>query len=542
MIAVRGRFVRRFFELAPRTSVRTTFLWPALLASVLLAVPIGSARADETAGDADSLIAQWIRASESLAGAVGGEASPSAVAHAESLLVALRIACLSTLEDDVSGDRGRIDRELGPRLAVRATSDTEGSVPERLLPEIESGLARCALLRDDLPAVWHHLEKSRDFRTDPVSLEEMQSVLYGSEAALLLYDGGAHGDPVALWITATQARGTILPARSEMMRSANAARMPTADSDFASRFLPDRPREDTVRRIYVAPPLGLESYPFDFLDQPVSYTPTGSMLRDRSSPRLWSGTKLVVLTGGDGARAASSPSRSSTQSSSAESDRDEEASPRAYEIARAAVRGAAIVHEHASALQLRQVAHDEPIVLHLDLIAAHHPEAPERSAILCTESDSVPAAEIAELDLAADLVVIEAADRAMSFALGRGGLADAFLSAGARSVVIPRWKVDARVAERFHAELYTQLHRSLPRDEAFRNAQEALLEAGTDPRDVYAFAHWGAGNVPVYVLSRKDSVVPLLLGWLTFLPPVVFVVAYLRRRYLRNARLRTDDD
>jgi hypothetical protein len=365
---------------------------------------------------------------------------------------------------------------------------------------------------------------SRDPYTEPLSLEEMQSVLYGSEAGLLIYDGGAWNPPIALWVTATQAKGTALPARAAMMRAADAAGARfAAHPEFASQFIPARPVNDTIRRIYLAPPLGLESFPFEVMDHPLSYTPTGSVLRDRSRPRLWSGTKLVVYTSGSAAP------------SSTASENGERTTIPAYEHARAAVRQDAILHENATAMELRDLAEDEPIVLHLDLIAAHHPEAPGESGIVCADMESVTASEIAALGIAADMVSIEAAsDDGTPFGLGRGGLVDAFLDAGARSVVIPRWKVDPQISTRFYAELYEQLHRALPRDEAFRNAQQALLESGVAPREVYAFAHWGAGNVPVYVLSRKDSVLPLLIGWLAFLPPVVIVVAYLRRRYLRN--------
>jgi hypothetical protein len=468
----------------------------------------------------DPIIARWIDASEILAGMTDdAPASSRQIERVEALLDTLRSACLAELDA-----RKLPDGTHGDRRVVRSVPDTERPIAELLLPEVESALARCALLRNDAAALWRHLEMSRDPYTEPLSPEEMQSVLYGSEAGLLIYDGGAWSPPIALWVTATQAKGTALPTRAAMMQAANAAGARfAADPDFASQFIPARPTQDTIRRIYLEPPLGLESFPFDAMNHPVSYTPTGSMLRERSSPRLWSGTKLVVYTSG------------SVEPSPTASESGARPKPPAYEQARAAVRNDAILHGNATAMELRKVSEDEPIVLHLDLIAAHHPEAPGEAGIVCADLKSVSAAEIAALGIAADMVSIEAAsDDSTPFGMGRGGLVDAFLDAGARSVVIPRWKVDPQVSTRFYAELYEQLHRALPRDEAFRNAQQALLESGMAPRDVYAFAHWGAGNVPVYVLSRKDSVLPLLIGWLAFLPPVVIVVVYLRRRYLRN--------
>ena len=516
----------------------------ALLVSAVLVASIASAASDASSTDtppdagsidasssflpphlrgvvnSDPLIARWIDASESLAQVIEDASESSRqIERAEALLDTLRTACLSQL-----GARKLPDGTPEDRRVVRSIPDTTRSIAELLLPEIESELARCALLRNDAAALWRHLEMSRDPYTEPLSLEAMQSVLYGSEAGLLIYDGGAWNPPIGMWITATQAEGAALPARAAMMQAADAAGTRfAADPDFASRFIPARPSQDAIRRIYLAPPLGLESFPFDAMNHPVSYTPTGSMLRDRSSPRLWSGTKLVVYTSG------------SAEPSPAASESGARTTLPAYERARAAVRNDAILHGNATAMELRQVAEDEPIVLHLDLIAAHHPQEPDESGIVCADMEAVSSAEIAALGVAADLVSIEtASDDGTPFAMGRGGLVDAFLDAGARSVVIPRWNVDDRVSERFYTELYEQLHRALPRDEAFRNAQQALLESGMDPRDVYAFAHWGSGNVPVYVLSRKDSLLPLLVGWLAFLPPVVIVVAYLRRRYLRN--------
>jgi hypothetical protein len=463
-----------------------------------------------TDAEHDPLVRTWSAASESLAETTeNGSPSLHRIEQVEAQLDSVRAALIPRLEDGVY---------------VRSILDANGS--SWLLSEVESGLARCALARNDLEALWQHLEKSRDPAAIPISLKEMQSVLYGSEAALLLYDGGSKNPPIALWVSASHAQATVLPERTEMMQAASAAgERFAADPEFASRFIPVRPAGDAVRRLYVAPPLGLESFPFDPLEYPVSYIPTGSMLRVRSTPRLWSGNELVVFTGGQIPRPFSFPELAGLTP------------PRAHERARSAVRNNSIVHELGGAAELLRVPVDEPIVLHLDLIARHDPGEPDQSAIVCGDLEVVRADEIARLEITTDLVAIGAAsNREMPFALGRGNLVDAFLRAGARSVVIPRWEVDPEKAERFYSEFYAQLRRALPRDHAFRTAQVALLEAGMAPRDVYAFAHWGAGNVPVYVMSRKDSLAPLLIGWLAFLPPVVIAVAYLRRRYLRHQR------
>jgi hypothetical protein len=479
------------------------------------------------------LVGAWVEAAEQLAAAIDNEdASLQQIERAEALLDSLRAACIPDLDDKMHVRS--IPNTLGESLVLdpaafgmsksKMRHREPSSIAELLLPEVEWGLARCALARNDLQALWDHLERSRDPLAIPIPLREMQSVLYGSEAALLLYDGGSWNPPIALWVSANHAQATVLSERPAMIQAANAAGTRfAADPEFASRFIPDRPTDDSVRRLYVAPPLGLESFPFDSLQYPVSYTPTGSMLRDRSNPRLWSGNKLVIFTGAP----IPSPFRLSELSGLVP--------PRAHESARTTVRDSSILHEPGTADELLRVHEDEPIVLHLDLVTMHHPGEPDYSAIVCGDLETVQAREIAELGITTDLVVIGAAsDGDVPLALGRGNLVDAFMRAGARSVVIPRWKVDPEVAERFYAVFYDQLHQALPRDEAFRNAQLALLEEGIALRDVYAFAHWGAGNIPVYVMSRKDSVAPLLIGWIAFIPPVVIAIALLRRRYLRR--------
>src|SRR5262249_37697367 len=88
--------------------------------------------------------------------------------------------------------------------------------------------------------------------------------------------------------------------------------------------------------------------------------------------------------------------------------------------------------------------------------------------------------------LDAELVTLSACDTALGREMGGEGLLGltrAFQYAGARSVLASLWKVsDASTAvlmERF----YAGLHEGLPKDEALRAAQLALLQSAAQPLD-----------------------------------------------------------
>jgi CHAT domain-containing protein len=145
-------------------------------------------------------------------------------------------------------------------------------------------------------------------------------------------------------------------------------------------------------------------------------------------------------------------------------------------------------------------------------VAAHHffdGSAPGLSFLKLAGSDGscfIYACEIAEMPLAAQLVVLSACDTARSYvATGdeQYGMVRSFLAAGSRSVISTLWAIEDESAARFFSEFYSaSIATSLI--EALANAQRAMMK--TPPYDLPYF--WAP-----YVLSgewSKRLVIPMV--------------------------------
>ncbi|MCA9726944.1 MAG: hypothetical protein KC729_04620, partial [Candidatus Eisenbacteria bacterium] len=298
-------------------------------------------------GENVRIAALWMSA-DSLLSKLRADADPSpdAMSDLEQRLSAVRTACGGALAQRV------------PRSRFAPSDDA--SFAERLLPEVETALAWCAIRKNDLEAAWTHLEMSRNPTRPPLAWEELRSVLYGNEGGLLLYDGAYECPPVALWITADDARGFDPPARAsaaetrtrvlDALRRSSQAVL-DAEIDRLAGLVPSfHDSLADLRRVYIAPPRGFEEFPFEVFaledghaavwDRPLSYLPDGSTLEERSKPRLWSGNKLVVCTA-PGLTLATLPA-----------ELRETAPPRVEESAQSVVRDDAVRHEMVTADQL----------------------------------------------------------------------------------------------------------------------------------------------------------------------------------------------
>jgi CHAT domain-containing protein len=93
--------------------------------------------------------------------------------------------------------------------------------------------------------------------------------------------------------------------------------------------------------------------------------------------------------------------------------------------------------------------------------------------------------------LNADLVVMSGCETGLGEVTrheGILGLTRAFQYAGARSVLVSLWQIPDRSTAVLMAEFYRQLRAGIPKDEALRRAQQALLRRGA-----YAHPyHWAA--------------------------------------------------
>jgi CHAT domain-containing protein len=130
---------------------------------------------------------------------------------------------------------------------------------------------------------------------------------------------------------------------------------------------------------------------------------------------------------------------------------------------------------------------DTPNVLHIAAHAVMNPWRPRHSALLLAPSaDGNPwweAAAIARTPMDVELVVLSAcrsARRGAPWRGGFGGLADAFLRAGAKAVVGSLWSVEDAEARRVMREFYRRLPAE-PIAAALRHTQLALISDGRQP-------------------------------------------------------------
>ncbi len=109
---------------------------------------------------------------------------------------------------------------------------------------------------------------------------------------------------------------------------------------------------------------------------------------------------------------------------------------------------------------------------------------------------SLPAHEIYDLDLPAELVVLSACETALGREVPGEGLVSelprAFLSAGAARVLVSLWSVDDLATRDLMTRFYRALfERGLPPAQALQEAQRAMARAGLPPRKWAAFVLLG---------------------------------------------------
>jgi CHAT domain-containing protein len=147
-------------------------------------------------------------------------------------------------------------------------------------------------------------------------------------------------------------------------------------------------------------------------------------------------------------------------------------------------------------------------ILHLAVHAVAEPHLPERAALILgrdpnSDDDGLlQAREIVSLPLTADLVTLSACDTAQGKLLGEEGnasLVQAFLLAGARSVVAALWEVEDRPTGTLMKHFYTHLSEGMDKASALRQAKLDLLNYfGDRPLQYWAgFTLVGNGASPI---------------------------------------------
>lgn len=128
-------------------------------------------------------------------------------------------------------------------------------------------------------------------------------------------------------------------------------------------------------------------------------------------------------------------------------------------------------------------------VLHLALHGYADLDYPDRSALVfapeqpATEDGLLQVREIRVLRLAANLVTLSACNTGVGpiSQTGVSNLVNAFLEAGARSVISTLWETEDHAAERLMTTFYSYLAHQESKTEALRHAKLELLHAGMPP-------------------------------------------------------------
>ncbi len=147
-------------------------------------------------------------------------------------------------------------------------------------------------------------------------------------------------------------------------------------------------------------------------------------------------------------------------------------------------------------------------VIHFAVHAISTPRFPERSALILgraphsKDDGLLQAREIAGLNLNADLVTLSACDTAKGKLEGEEGdnsLVQAFLMAGAKSVVAALWKVDDDSTAALMKQFYTHLAQGEDKSAALRHAKLDILNQWGKRAPVYwaGFILTGDGSEPI---------------------------------------------
>lgn len=155
-------------------------------------------------------------------------------------------------------------------------------------------------------------------------------------------------------------------------------------------------------------------------------------------------------------------------------------------------------------------------IIHFAAHAIATPKFPERSALvlgraLHSKDDGLlQARDIAKLNLNADLVTLSACDTANGKLEGEEGvtsLVQAFLLAGARSVLASVWKVDDESTAALMKQFYAHIAQGEDGAAALRDAELNLLKQMDDPAPVYwaGFILTGDGSEPIILPNDRHS-------------------------------------
>lgn len=146
-------------------------------------------------------------------------------------------------------------------------------------------------------------------------------------------------------------------------------------------------------------------------------------------------------------------------------------------------------------------------VIHMAVHALADSRYPDRSALVLARDDPpedglLQVREITRMHLSADLVTLSACQTGIGPTQGEAGvisLEQAFLNAGAKSVVASLWNVEDDATTRLMKAFYRNLAESEDKETALRNAKQEILDAYPNISPYYwaGFVLVGEGSTPV---------------------------------------------
>src|SRR5690606_18298936 len=192
----------------------------------------------------------------------------------------------------------------------------------------------------------------------------------------------------------------------------------------------------------------------------------------------------------------------------------------------------------ASEAWLKRTPREDYGVLHFATHALVDEGSVSSTALALAPADAedgfVGAGELAELELAAELVVLSACRTAGGVVLkGEGvqGLAAPLLVAGARAVAATWWPIGDAATVRFVDDFYRAMAAGTPAGEALRRAKLAALERGAPAREWAAFTIVGDPlALPLLRAPAPGRGSPALLAAAAFLLAVAAYGLAMRRR------------
>ncbi len=367
--------------------------------------------------------------------------------------------------------------------------------------------------------------EARAHRVRPVSASELAAALPDDSTAVLEYVAGTEGAPTTLFVvTRSGTRAYLLPSADSLAAPIRrlVAMLETGGNPTgialtlgaalvapAAESLPAR-----VTRLLVIPDGPLHRIPFDVLRLPdgravvdrwaVGLAPSAGVAlglwRSRPAPPQRDSLRLLALGDpmfpGEQAAAASREARIYRSAFAANGGltRLAGSGEEAREVARYAARSEVRLRADASEEWLKRAELDGFRVIHLATHALVDETSLVRTSLALApgtgEDGFVSPADLASLDLDADLVVLSACRTAGGVAItgeGMEGLTAPLVAAGARSVVATQWRIGDRSAVRLVSDFYSGLARGLPVAEALRSAKLAAIARGAPPSDWAGF-------------------------------------------------------